>query len=442
MFLFRLSLKTTCLICLAGWLVGCGGDPVEEIVADRSAAKAQSPISLSNEDWPWWRGPNRNGTAAGPVPPTEWGESRNILWKAPIPGRGHASPTVVNGRVYLATAREADQVQSVVAFDLETGRQLWEAKVHSGQLVAGIHSKSTHANGTVACDGRRLFVAFLNGGAVHVSALDLEGEILWQTEVGTYSTGFGYAASPALYEGLVLIAGDNSGSAFLTAVHRETGEIIWRKQRPANASYSSPIVAKIDGRDMLLISGAKQVTAYDPVTGEEIFSVPGCTQTTCGTLVWRGDYVFASGGYPGRETVCIHAQNRQPVWKNSVKCYEQSMIVVDDALYAFADGGILYCWDAATGTERWKKRLGGNVSSSLVAHGRLIYATDENGTTWVFEANPAGYREIARNQLGESGFATPSISRGRIFIRTSVGSGPERKEFLYCIGRPDAKGET
>src|SRR5262249_13896761 len=127
-------------------------------------------------DWPAWRGPTRDGMAApGQNPPVQWSETEHILWKTPLPGRGHGSPTVVGDRIYLATSDRSKQTQSVLGLDRHTGKLVWQTKVHGGQPDAGKHSNSSAASSTATCDGSRLFINFLNSDAVHTTALDLAG---------------------------------------------------------------------------------------------------------------------------------------------------------------------------------------------------------------------------------------------------------------------------
>src|SRR5437762_12817066 len=136
------------------------------IVATRCASAGVTPDPAT--DWPEWRGPTRDGIAApGQAPPVEWNETSNILWKAQIPGGGHGSPTVVGDRIYLATADRANPNQSVLCLERNTGKLVWQTEAHGSQPHAGKHSNSSAASSTVACDGRRLFINFLNGGAVH-----------------------------------------------------------------------------------------------------------------------------------------------------------------------------------------------------------------------------------------------------------------------------------
>jgi hypothetical protein len=390
-------------------------------------------------DWPWWRGPNFNGIAeAGQDVPLEWGDSRNLLWKVRVPGRGHASPTVVGNRIFLSTADERSPSQGVVAFDRETGKQLWLTPISQGGFPK-THPKNTHATPTVACDGERLFVTFHHHDKLTLAALDLDGKRLWTEEIGPYAPRlyeYGYAPSPLLYRDNVILCADYEGGGYLVSHDRATGKRVWRSKRPVSYSFSSPVVATVAGKEQLLLSGCAVVAAYDPATGAELWSTPGTTMATCGTMVWDGDLVFASGGYPQAQTICVKADGSgRVVWKNNVKCYEQSMLAVKGYVYAVSDQGVAYCWRGADGREMWKQRLSGPVSSSPVLAGDAILATVEDGTTYVFRANPEKYEAIARNKLGDEGFATLAVCGNRIYLRGATGGGNSREEWLYCVGQ-------
>src|SRR5437879_1666133 len=108
-------------------------------------------ITVGATDWPWWRGPNRNGVAvADQMPPLKWSETENVLWKSPVPGRGHGSPTVVGDQVFLATADHDDETQSVLCYDLETGKRLWQTEVHRGGFEKKGNAKASLASSAVA----------------------------------------------------------------------------------------------------------------------------------------------------------------------------------------------------------------------------------------------------------------------------------------------------
>lgn len=404
---------------------------------------AAAPQDGASTDWRTWRGPAGNGVAAeGEQPPTTWSEKENVLWSVPVPGRGHSSPTVVGSRIVLTTADDAAQVQSVVAFDRASGKQIWKTDVHRGGFPAKIHTKNSHASCTVASDGQRLFASFFNGEAVHVTALDLEGKKLWQVNAGPLRPRqyqHGYGASPALYKSLVLLAVDSDEPAggFLAALDAKTGKMKWRAARPVKSSFSSPVVATISGRDQLLLTGCDLVSAYDPNTGRPLWSAEGTTTATCGTVVWDKDLVFGSGGWPKSETVCVRADGSgRVVWKNAQKFYEQSLLAWDGHVYGVNDVGAAFCWSAADGTERWNARVSGKPSASPVLAAGNIYVSDEKGVTNVFRADPKEFKELARNKLGDESLATPAFCGNRIYARVAKTSGGGRQEFLYCIGKP------
>ena len=151
-------------------------------------------IDVAAGDWPWWRGPTRNGIApAMQKPPLKWSATENVLWSSFVPGRGHGSPTVVGDRVYLATAEEATETQSLLCFERKTGKRLWQAEIHKGTFPKNGNGKSSFASSTPACDGKRVFINFLHKGAVYTTALTRDGKRLWQTKIAATSCTRGSA---------------------------------------------------------------------------------------------------------------------------------------------------------------------------------------------------------------------------------------------------------
>ena len=423
---------------------GCGKgpspgskSPVSEIVAAESGVQlSEASDALSPNDWPAWRGRFQTGVAIDGVLPTQWDNQTNIRWKADVPGRGHGSPIVVGESVFLATAVESDAQQRVLCYSRDSGDVTWDQTIHSGGFPDRnvIHKKGSNANGTLASDGELLFAVFFNSNKIIATALDLQGNQVWQKEIGAFSSKFGYAPSPILYESFVVIAADNWGGGYLAAVDAKTGEIAWRVSRGETSTYSSPMVAEIGGQDQLIISGCGTITSYDPATGEKRWQTKCISEATCGTAVTDGERVFASGGYPDKETVCLSAEGSR-LWSNRTKVYEPSMVVDGGYLYAITDDGIATCWDTENGEAVWRKRLGGNFSASPLLAGGMIYASNLNGETFVFRAASDGYHQIGENRLGDDCYASPAVSDGEIFLRVGIGSGNARQERLVCISQ-------
>lgn len=407
--------------------IGIAGDAIVRALDDG--------ITVNSDDWPWWRGPSRDGIAAADQqPPRRWSETENVLWKAPIPGRGHGSPTVVNKHVFLATADRQRQTQSVLCYDRATGELCWRTDVHHGGLMSK-NQKASQASSTIACDGTRLFINFLNDNAVYTTALGVDGQQLWQTKITNYVIHQGYGSSPAIYQELVIVSADNKGGGAIAALDRATGGIVWKRTRPNSPNYASPIILHAAGRDQLLFTGCDLVSSFTPLTGEKLWEIPGATTECVTSTVTDGQLVYSSGGYPDNHMSAVRADGSgEVVWRNNTRVYVPSMLISNGYLYAVLDAGVAACWKCATGEQVWKGRLGGTFSASPVMVGEEIYATNETGTTFIFKATPEAFDLIATNQLGEDVLATPAICGDRIYMRVAHQRDGRRQEMLYCLG--------
>ena len=409
------------------------------LLAVAGTVSAQVPKAAKG-DWPWWRGPNFNGVAeSGQKPPIRWSATKNVAWKAAVPGRGHSTPIVVGQRVFLQTADDKAKSQSVLCYDRATGKSLWQKELHRGNFQERINPKNTYATSTIACDGRRLFVLFSNNAAVKATAMDLDGKVIWKTTAAPFiekKYPNGYAASPVLYGNTVIVASDCEGGGTLLALDRDTGKRVWATSRVGKTNYASPVVGHVAGRDQLLIGGLDMVASYDPKNGKLLWDAPAIAMQTSGTPVWEGDMVFAAGGYPSGSTAGIQADGSGKIaWKNNQRIHEQSLLVHDGHVYGINDTGIALCWEARTGREVWKHRLKAPISASPTLVGETIYLTNELGTTWLYRATPEGFEEIAVNQLGTIAFASATICGGQIFLRVADMVEGKRVETLYCLQR-------
>jgi outer membrane protein assembly factor BamB len=418
-----------------GVLVGLGAWAWTTVA---QAAPLVSPASAA-ADWPAWRGPTRDGLAApNQNPPTHWSEGSNLVWQAPIPGRGHGSPTIVGDRIYLPTADPTRRGQSVLCLARDTGRTIWQTTVHAEGADPGKHPNSSAASASVAWDGERLYINFLNSGAVFTSALSSEGKILWQRRVSDFVTHQGFASSPVVHESLVLVSTDNRGGGVIAGLDRVTGRIVWTESRPKLPNYTTPAILTAGGRLQMVVAGCNRVTSLDPATGRKLWEIDGSTEECVVTGVTDGTRVFVSGGWPRNHTMAVLADGSGKIaWQNNTRVYVPSMIAKAGHLYAVTDGGMAVCWQGETGAELWKERLGGDFFGSPVMVGERIYATNVRGQTFVFEATPKQFRLLAQNQLGDEAYASPAICGGRVYLRAAH-RGEPRQETLYCIGVPDS----
>jgi len=410
------------------------------MVSQVSSVGAETPTpetpSSSATDWPWWRGPTGDGHAfSEQTPPLTWSPNENVLWKQPIPGRGHAAPTVVGDAIYLPTADRDRDVQTVLCLDRASGKLRWETAVHRGGLMKK-NEKASQASSTIACDGERLLVNFLNDGAVFTSAMSLDGDVLWQRKISDYVLHQGYGSSPTIYKHLVIVAADNKGGGAIVALDRSSGKEIWRQARPKKPNYSSPVVLNVSGREQLIMIGCDLVSGFDPLTGRKLWEFPGATTECVTSTVTNGDLIYTSGGYPRNHLAAVRGDGSgEVVWETGDRIYVPSLLIRDDYLYGVFDAGVAACWRADSGEQQWKARLGGNYTASPVLVGDRIYATSEDSETVIFRATPNRFEKLSENKLAEDAFATPVIVADRIYARMGVREGDQRQEYLFCIGK-------
>jgi outer membrane protein assembly factor BamB len=367
--------------------------------------------------------------------PLKWSDSKNVVWKIKLPGRGHSTPTVVGDCIYLATAEEKRQVQSVLCFDKDTGTLIWSTAVHKGNFVKGGNKHKSDASSSVVCDGTQLYVSFPNDNKIHTTALSMEGKVLWQTAVSDYVIHQGFGTSPTVYRDVVIAKADSKkiGGA-VAGLNKKTGKVIWKINRPKYPNYTTPVMITAYGKLQMVFAGAELITSIDPLTGNKHWEFPGSTQECVTTAVTDGKRIFVSGGWPKNHIAAIEADGSGKItWQNTARVYVPSMLMKDGYLYATMDAGFAACWDSATGQEFWKERLGGAFFASPVLVGERIYATNLAGKTFIYSTDPKEFRLLATNQLGNEVYASPIISGNRLYLRVAF-KGAKRQEHLYCIG--------
>jgi len=393
---------------------------------------ALSGATLAADDWPAFRGPTGQGHSAERGLPLEWSESKNIVWKTPITGRGWSSPVVAGGRVWVTTAtRERGASLRLLAFDVASGHEVVNVEVFRIGSADLLNIKNSHASPTPIVDGDRVYVHF---GAEGTAALTTSGEILWTARF-RYQSQHGMGGSPVLFGDLLILSCDGSDDAFVVALDTKTGKPRWRtgRRQPADQAYSTPLIVRIGDRDAVVSVGAFRATAYDAQTGKEIWRVSyGDGFSNVPSPVFGHGLVYIATGFQQPSLIAVRPDGQGDVTKSHVAWtlgraapLTPSPILVGDELYVVNDVGIATCLDARTGTTRWVQRLGGNYSASPVAADGRIYFLSEEGVATVIEPGTA-FRRLATNTLEGDTLASLAVSDGSIFIRSA--------SHLYRIG--------
>jgi hypothetical protein len=389
--------------------------------------------AAQTERWPEFRGPTGQGHSTERDVPLEWSESRNVLWKTPVPGRGWSSPVVERDRVWLTTAVRGQGGTSLraVAFDVESGREVVNVEVFQLRNSGLLNLKNSHASPTPIVEGNRVYVHF---GAAGTAALTTSGEIVWKTQL-SYQSQHGNGGSPVLYKDLLIVSCDGSDEAYVIALDKATGKTRWKRNRryPFDQAYSTPLVIRVGERDQVVSVGAYRAAAYDPATGEEIWRVSyddGFSNVP--RPVHGHGLVYIATGFQEPSLLAVRADGHGDVTKTHVAWrtsrgapYTPSPLLVGDELYVINDLGILSCLDAVTGKLHWQRRVGGNHSASPVFAAGRIYFLSEEGVATVI-APGRTFRKLATNQLDGDTLASIAVFDRSIFLRT--------RTHLYRVG--------
>jgi len=388
-------------------------------------------VLASAGQWPEFRGPSGQGHASDTNLPVDWSESRNVVWKTPVPGRGWSSPVVADGRVWLTTSTDSgDRRRGVslraLAFETATGREVVNTEVFRVDRPEALNGKNSYASPTPIVDGDRVYVHF---GAQGTAALTTAGDVVWRTRLD-YQSQHGNGGSPIRYGDLLIVNCDGNGGegdAYVVALDVKTGKTRWKATRrsPADQAYTTPLAIRVGDRDEIVSVGAYRAAAYDPANGKEIWRVSyedGFSNVP--RPVFGQDLVFIATGFQQPSLIAVRPDGSGDVTRSHVAWtlrrgapLTPSPILVGDQLFVVNDTGIATCVDAKTGTIQWQQRLGGNYSASPVYADGRIYFPSEEGVTTVIEPGTT-FKRLAVNQLDGAILASMAVAEHSFFIRT------------------------
>ena len=441
-----------------------------------TTSKARPPAhanpETSNGSWPSFRGPHASGVAEGQNLPDQWNAKtgENILWRTPIPGLAHSSPVVWGNRIFVTTAVSSDPKASfrpglygdgdaskdrslhrwmIYALDKQSGKILWEQVAYQGEPREKRHIKSTYANSTPATDGRIVVAWF---GSEGVYAYDMKGRFLWKVDVGRIDAGaydvpsveWGPASSPIIWKDLVILQCDTQADSFIMALDANTGKKVWKTDRDEIPSWGTPTVVTTSKGEELVANASNFIRGYDPRTGKELWRLGKSSKITAPTPIFADDVlVVVSGRGPERPIFVVKAGARGDltlpdgktssdtvIWSRTGRgSYMPTPLIYNGILYVLSNSGTFDAYNLKTGDELYRQRLpviGSGFSASPVASDGKIYLSNEDGEILVVSAGDK-FSHVATNSMGELLMATPALSEGVMYVRSS--------QSVFAIGR-------
>jgi len=446
--------------------------PVREIVSTGNGKPPARPIASDKGSWPSFRGPHASGIAEGQNLPDQWNGKTgdNILWHTPIPGLAHSSPVVWGDRIFVTSAVSTDPKASfrpglygdgdasadrskhrfmVYALDKQSGKILWERVAYEGEPREKRHIKATYANSTPVTDGRIVVAWF---GSQGLYAYDVNGKPLWKVDLGRMDVGaydiptyeWGTASSPIIWKNLVILQCDTQTDSFIIAFNAENGRAVWKTSRDEIPSWGTPTVAATSKGEELIANASNFIRGYDPRTGKELWRLGRSSKITAPTPIFADDMlVVVSGRGPERPIFVVKAGARGDltlpegktssdtvIWSRTGRgSYMPTPLIYNGILYVLANNGTFDAYNLKTGDEIYRQRLpliGSGFSASPVASDGKIYLSNEDGEILVVSAGEK-FNHIATNSMGELIMATPALSDGVMYVRSS--------QSLFAIGR-------
>lgn len=391
----------------------------------------------------------------------------NVRWKIKIPGMGISSPVIWGDKLFLTTAvSDADKAGfkpglygdvtsvsdssvhewKVICIDRNTGKVIWEQISCKGIPKVKRHPKSTHANTTVATDGKYV-VAFF--GSEGLYCYDLGGKLLWQKNLGTLKSAFfmmknaewEFASSPVLYNGSVIIQCDVLGDSFIASYDARTGKELWRTTRDDYPAWSTPNIYKNGANTYVVVNGFKHMGGYDFLTGKEVWRMSGGGDIPIPTPITGENLIYLNSAHGklspiiavkkdaiGDITLDENKKSNQFVQWSQPRggSYIHTLLLYHNRLYNVVWNGFINCIDPSTGKEIYNAKLGKSSSfiASPVASDGRIYIVDELGTIYIIQDGDL-FRQLAEIPMNDICMTAPAIADGAIYFRT--------QHYLFCV---------
>jgi outer membrane protein assembly factor BamB len=419
-------------------------------------ALSLSAAVVRADNWERFRGPGGDGISNDKNIPIQFSAKENVRWKTPIPGLGHSSPIVWGDRLFLQTSSEDAKERALLCLDAKTGDVIWKRSIAASRPNQKLRGDTSLASATPTTDGEAVYIPFWNGKDVILTAYNFKGDKLWDRNLGQFISQHGPAMSPIIYKDLLIYGHDMdafrntdkkigpvANPSTLFALNKKTGDVVWERPRVGErACYTVPFVLENAGKaPELIYTSMTAITSYDPESGKQNWSwnwvfAKDPLRTIAATTHTNGLLLACSGDGSGDRLMVAVAMNGQGkearpdrLWDNKKDFpYVTCMLVKGEHVYFVNDHGRAGCFVAKTGKKVWFETIPDTkfYASPVMIDGK-IYAPSEQGDVFVFEADPAEYKELARNRLGGIIRATPAVANGRLYVRTD--------DTLYCIGK-------
>jgi len=404
---------------------------------------AISVLSLFAQDWPQWRGPNRDNISVETGLNLNWTNTKPaVLWVFREAGAGYSSPVIVGTTLYCQGA--ADGSDFAFALDTETGKLKWKQRL--GELF--VMDRGDGPRGSITVEGDYLYL-IRGGGQIHCLAA-ADGKLIWQKDFRKdfggnimSRTDWGYSESP-LVDGDLVICTPGGEQGAVVALNKMTGDMVWRSSEWSDlGGYSSPVVAIVDGIRMYIQLTRKGVAGFAAKDGKLLWSaaVSGNNTAAIPTPIYRDHIVYVTSGYnAGCAGIKLTKEGDRfradTLYTNkNISNHHGGVVLVGNYIYGYSDAPGWVCQDLLTGEKVWQHRESEPGKGAVIyVDGHLLMQSERTGTITSVKASPEGWEEYGRIEIPERSAVTsrdnmvwthPVVSHGKLYMRDH--------NLLFCL---------
>jgi len=426
---------------------------------------------VTERQWSSFRGYMSNGVLDNANLPDTFdpGKMINIRWKNEVPGLGLSSPVIWENKLFITTAiseadkagfkpglygdiepvnDSADHEWKVLCYDKNTGKLIWEKTSYKGVPKMKRHPKSTHANTSVATDGKYVAAFF---GSEGLYCYDMNGKLLWNKNFGILKSVFfavksaewEFASSPIIYNGVVVIQCDVLENSFVAAYDAKTGNELWKTMRDEYPGWCTPNIYKNGGQTFVAVNGYKLRAGYNFETGKEIWRMKGGGDIQIPTPVIGNDLIYFNSAHgPNSPVMAVKTSAAGDITLKDKETsnefvqwsvprggsYMHTLLLYNNRLYNVNWNGLVVCLDPLSGKEIYTAKLGKSKSfiASPVASDGKIYIVDEEGTVFIIQDGDT-FKLLSEIPLKDICLTAPAITDNMIYFRT--------QKYLFAVGK-------
>jgi outer membrane protein assembly factor BamB len=384
-----------------------------------SLLSATTLAGVQAQDWPQWRGANRDGKANGFTAPKTWPEKLSQKWKSPV-GRGDASVAVVGDKVFAFSRQDATEM--LVCLDATSGKELWRDKYEAQAATEprgehpGPRSSPAVGGGKVVAYGVRGTISCVDAGT---------GKLVWRKSDTAVWPRFFTSSSPLIADGRCIVQTGSEEKGATIAYDLATGEEQW-KYAEDGSSYSSPLLMTLDNARMVVAMTAKKIVGLDLASGKPLWEAPYVVQGrgyNAATPIVNGQMVVCAGTGRGLKAVKVEKNGdsyaAKELWNspdNSVQF--NTPVLKANRIYGLSQKGDLFCVDAQDGKTLWTAPFGAKDFGSVVDAGPVLLAMGPQAELVVFEPGDKEFKKLASYKVAENNvYAHPVLTAKGIYIK-------------------------